>query len=72
MELGGIDNKIGVEVLSNWYKKHLEVWSYIQKDNRVDNDQKIVIIYGASHVSILKKMIETNKDWKITELESIL
>lgn len=72
LELGGVDNKIGVEVLSNWYKKHLDIWSHLQKDVKRNNDQRIVIIYGASHIAILEKIIKSSEGWEITELESIL
>jgi len=72
LEIGQFDDQLGVDVITNWYKKHLEIWSFIQKDIKLNNDKNIVVIYGLSHVAILEKLIQLNESWKIVPVESIL
>jgi len=73
LKYGDEDNNICVDVLSNWHKKHLGIWSKIQKEMKTVKNQKIVIIYGMSHTAILEKIIEMNSDeWRILDLKSVM
>ena len=68
---GGKNNLIGPFLTSEWHKRNLYMWSLIQK--RVnDNDQRIMILLGASHVAMIKNFIDQNQKWKAIELKSIM
>ena len=69
--VGSKENFIGPFLTSEWYKRNLYMWSLIQKG--VENeDQRIMVLVGASHAAILKNFIDDNKAWEIVELKAII
>lgn len=68
---GSKDNFIGPFLTSEWYKRNLYMWSLIQKGIEID-DNRIMVLVGASHAAILKNFIDGNGEWKVVELKSIV
>lgn len=69
---GSLNNTLGLDVISDWYGKHLNIWAYVQKLSRRDEVNKVLLIYGSSHTAILKDIIKNNDDWKVVELRDIV
>lgn len=68
---GSRDNFIGPFLTSEWYKRNLYMWSLVQKGIE-KNDERIMILVGASHATTMKDFIDENQDWKVIELKSIV
>jgi hypothetical protein len=46
---------------------------YANVQKQIDNnDKRIMILLGASHIAIFKNFIELNPEWKIIELKEIM
>lgn len=58
---------ISIRTIKEWYSKHLEIWSLIQDKSRHIGSNRIIIIYGASHVSIFKSLIKKSDEWKLID-----
>jgi len=68
---GKIDDFSGTHLASEWYKRNLNMYSVIQK-SVTESDEKIMILAGASHISMFKEFIDYNPEWKTVELKDIL
>lgn len=68
---GGIDNFIGADLTSEWYKRNLYMYSMIQKLTTTSDDQ-VVLLLGSGHVSIIEKFIRDDDRFEIVELKDIL
>lgn len=68
---GERDNFVGAYLASEWYKRNLYMYSLVQKsiDN---NDDRILILAGASHIAMFKDFIDYNPNWKTVELKEIM
>lgn len=68
---GNKDNFIGADVATQWYRRNINMFSLIQK-SLTENDQKIMILLGASHIAVLEKLFELNPEYSIVELKDVL
>lgn len=68
---GTQDDFTGAKITSEWYRRNLFIWSLIQK-NINKKDQRIMILFGGSHTSILSDLIQNNNRWKIIDFESLI
>lgn len=68
---GNKDNFVGSYLASEWYRRNLYMYSIIQKTVE-KNDEKIMILAGASHIGMFKDFIDKNPEWKTTELKEII
>ncbi len=69
---GTTDQFSGVTIASEWYRRNLMMWSYIQKRIETGKDKKIMILLGSSHIAILKQFINLNPKWKTVALKTLL
>lgn len=67
---GDLKNSAGVELVSEWYKRNLFMWSHIQKQVTKE-DKKIMVLLGAGHTAILDQIISRNHNWKIADLRKV-
>lgn len=65
------DNFVGADGVTTWYKRNLYMYSMIQKATG-SKDQRIMILLGSGHVSMLKKFIDDEQIFKVVELEELL
>ena len=65
------DNFVGADGVTTWYKRNLYMYSLIQKAIG-PNDQRIMILLGSGHVSMIKKFIDDEQIFKVVELEELL
>lgn len=68
---GSKDNFIGPFLSSEWYRRNLYMWSLIQKGT-AENDARIMVLAGASHVAMFKKFIDDHPEWSVVELQSVM
>jgi hypothetical protein len=72
MLLAGNENDFnGPRLTSEWYKRNLYMWSLIQKKTSTQED-KVMILVGASHAAMLELFIDENKRWEVVELKEII
>lgn len=64
-------NFVGAYLTSEWYRRNLYMYSIIQKEIE-NNDDRIMILAGASHIGMFKDFIDYNPEWKTIELEEIM
>ena len=69
--VGGSDNFIGPYLTAEWYRRNLYMWSLIQKGTKSD-DQKIMVLLGASHTALIRDFINDNNNWNVKELKSVM
>ena len=68
---GKLNDTTGIFLASEWYRRNLFMYANVQK--QIDNnDKRIMILLGASHIAIFKNFIELNPEWKIIELKEIM
>jgi pheromone shutdown protein TraB len=65
------NNFVGADGVTTWYKRNLYMYSMIQKATG-SKDQRIMILLGSGHVSMLKKFIDDEQILKVVELEDLL
>lgn len=65
------DNFAGADGVTAWYKRNLYMYSMIQKAT-APQDQRIMILLGSGHVSMIKKFIDDEQIFKVVELKDLL
>jgi hypothetical protein len=68
---GPQNNFVGADGVTTWYKRNLYMYSMIQKATG-SKDQRIMILLGSGHVSMLKMFIDDEHILKVVELEDLL
>lgn len=68
---GNPDDFTGASLVSNWYKRNLYMYSLIQKLTE-SKDEKIMVLLGASHVSMLREFLVHDPEFEIVELATVL
>jgi len=70
-KIGGGKNYVGAEAVSEWYLRNLAIYSNII--NQVEpSDQYVILIFGQGHIPILKHFLESNDNFDVVELRSVL
>jgi hypothetical protein len=64
-------NFVGADGVTTWYKRNLYMYSLVQKYIG-PKDQRIMILLGSGHISMLKKFIDDEQNLKVVELEEVL
>lgn len=68
---GNPDDFTGASLVSNWYKRNLYMYSLIQKLTE-SKDEKIMVLLGASHVTMLREFLVHDSEFEIVELATVL
>ena len=68
---GNPDDFTGPSLVANWYKRNLYMYSLIQKLTE-STDNKIMILVGAGHASIIREFIIHDPTFEIVELSTVL
>lgn len=71
LEAGGLDDFSGPLLTSEWYKRNLYMWSFVEKQTDA-SDERIMVLVGSSHAAMFETFITGNKAWKVRELEEIM
>ncbi|WP_375559494.1 DUF5694 domain-containing protein [Bernardetia sp. OM2101] len=70
-EIGSIDNFVGAYLASEWYRRNLYMLSIMQRQV-TNEDEKVMILLGSSHVTLIHEVISTHSNLKGIELQEIL
>lgn len=68
---GDETNFIGPYLTAEWYRRNLYMWSLIQK-NTTPEDEKIMVLVGASHAAIFEELISHDPNWNIIGLKEVV
>ncbi len=68
---GDTNDFSGPTLTSEWFKRNLFMWSLIQK-NTSQEDERILVLAGASHAAMFDLFISANNDWKVVELKEVM
>ena len=68
---GEKNNFVGAHLASEWYRRNLYMYAIIQKAIE-ENDKKILIVSGASHIAMFKEFIDYTPEWTTIELKEII
>lgn len=70
-QAGKITDFTGSDLVANWYKRNLLMYSFVQKLTE-KNDERIVILLGAGHIALFKQFVDLDENFKVVELKDIL
>lgn len=68
---GTLNDTVGTFLASEWYRRNLMMYSIIQKTIE-PQDQRIMVLAGASHIGILKQFMELNSDLEVKETLKVI
>ncbi|WP_116128307.1 DUF5694 domain-containing protein [Lewinella sp. IMCC34183] len=72
LQYGEPGDTTALQTVSEWYARHLDMWAFIQRSARRDSGNRVVVIMGASHTSLLRQLAGTGPGWEIVELEDLM
>lgn len=65
-------NFIGAYSASEWFRRNLYMWSLIQKGVASNDDDRIMVLLGASHIATMETFIDEDNNWKTVELVDLM
>lgn len=65
------NNFAGADAVATWYKRNLYMYSLVQKKISF-KDERIMILAGAGHVSMIEKFINDENIFKVVELKDLM
>lgn len=68
---GAKDVFVGANLVSEWYKRNLHMYSLVQKLTAA-NDKSIVVLAGAGHTAILREFVKNDARFELVEVEDVL
>ena len=72
MNRAGLQNNFaGADAVATWYKRNLYMYSLIQKKIS-SKDERIMILAGAGHISMIEKFIKDENIFKVVELKDLM
>lgn len=70
--VGAADNYVGADVVSNWYKRNLRIYSNICRITDFTKEERILVIIGAGHSYLLNRLFDESPDYTVVTAEEIL
>ncbi|MGQ2985254.1 DUF5694 domain-containing protein [Flavobacterium sp.] len=68
---GKADDFTGAQLVSEWYRRNLYIYSILQKLTEAEDD-KVMLIMGAGHTALLREFIKFDDTFEIVELKDVL
>lgn len=66
-----LDNNRGADILSIWwYNRNLRIYRKIQ-EMTTDKNDRILVIFGNGHASILRQLLESSPEFEFTEFDKL-
>ena len=69
---GAGDNYIGADAVARWYRRNLRIFSNVLDLVSFEKEERILLIYGASHTWTLKQFFEDSPDFNYVEINQFL
>lgn len=70
-QAGTLYDTTGTYLTSEWYRRNLRMYSILQKQIE-KQDRRIMVLAGASHISLLKHFMEYNLENEIIEFKEVM
>lgn len=68
---GANDVFVGANLVSEWYKRNLHMYSLVQKLTAA-NDKSIVLLAGSGHTAIIRELVKNDARFELVEVEEVL
>ena len=68
---GSLHDFRGANLVSEWYRRNLLMYSMVQK-NVTPKDDRIMVILGAGHIAVLKQLVDLDRNMKAIDLQDVL
>ncbi len=69
---GAGDNYYGADSVGKWYRRNIRIFSNLYDITNFGENERILLIYGASHVWTLRQFIQDSPDFDYTEVNVYL
>ena len=69
-EIGKDNNYAGADLVADWYKRNLRIYSNLTR-LQLKPEDRVLIIYGAGHTKILQDLIDDSVPFKLVELSEL-
>ncbi|GAA4273922.1 DUF5694 domain-containing protein [Aquimarina gracilis] len=70
-QAGGVEDHVGAFLGSEWVKRNIYSYGIMQKYTDSD-DERIMVLMGASHIAVFENLIAYNPGWEAVELKDIM
>lgn len=70
--VGVRDSYVGVNVVSNWYKRNLKIYANICSITDYKSEERLLVIIGAGHVHLLNQFLDDSPDYKVVSITDLL
>jgi hypothetical protein len=71
--IGKTNEYVGVDWLTDfWYGRNLRIYTNVLRHINPKEDNKLLLIYGSSHIAFLKHLFEMNPLFEVVELDKVI
>lgn len=71
VDVGVGDTYLGADLTGYWYRRNTRIFSNIKRLVEDKND-RILVIYGASHAWVLEELFEASPEFQVVDVETVL
>ncbi|MDO1450238.1 DUF5694 domain-containing protein [Rhodocytophaga aerolata] len=71
VKIGKEDQYVGTNLVAEWYKTNLHIYTNILRKLQ-PADRAILVIYGQGHIPILRHLFESNPNFELVEVKDVL
>jgi hypothetical protein len=64
-------NQLGAELVSEWYKRNIKIYSNILAYTE-DKNERVLVIFGVGHIRILQHLFEDNPNFIVVSPLEVL
>ncbi len=68
---GSLHDFRGVNLVSEWYRRNLLMFSMVQKAI-TPKDERIMVVLGSGHIAVLKQLVDFDRSMKAVDLQEVL
>ena len=69
---GAGDNYIGADAVTRWYRRNLRIFSNVLDIADFDQEERLLVLYGSSHIWTLKQFFTDSPDFEYVEVREVL
>ena len=71
VDVGVGDTYLGADLTGYWYRRNTRIFSNI-KSLATDRDDRILVIYGASHAWVLEELFDASPEFRVIDVDTVL
>ncbi len=69
---GAGDHYLGADVVANWYRRNMRIFSNIYDITDFNKEERLLIIYGSGHVWQLRQLLNDSPDFEYVDVNNYL